>query len=290
MILNEKAFLNDALVDSSDAQISIHDSGLLHGVGLFETMRAYDGCVFALHDHLDRLFTSAAALKILVTQSRDEIIAGIQEVLRANGLTDARLRLTVTPGNMLNFDQDKGPESTLIITTSKLQPYPAEYYEKGMTIIISKYKQNPDDATCGHKTLNYLPRLMALQQAQTAQAGEALFFTTNNHLAEGCISNVFLASKQTLITPPLETPVLAGVTRSKVIELAHEYDIDIDVRKCVVKDLLDAEEVFLTNSIMELMPVGRIERHPVANEKPGPIYKTLSQAYKERTSEQEASY
>jgi len=286
MILSEKVFLNNALVDSSDAQISIHDSGLLHGIGLFETMRAYAGRVFGMHDHLDRLFTSAAALKIPVTQSREEIIAGMNEVLKANGLTDARLRLTVTPGNMLNFDQDKGPESTLIITTSKLQPYPAEYYEKGMTVIISKYKQNPDDATCGHKTLNYLPRLLALQQAQTAQAGEALFFTTANHLAEGCISNVFLVSKQTLITPPLETPVLAGVTRSKVIELAHDCDIDIEVRPCVIKDLLDADEVFLTNSIMELMPVGRIERHPVSNEKPGPIYQTLSEAYKEATCEE----
>lgn len=286
MILREKVFLNNTLVDSSDAQISVHDSGLLHGVGLFETMRTYDGRVFGMHDHLDRLFTSAAALKIPVTQSREEIIAGMNEVLKANGLTDARLRLTVTPGNMLNFDQDKGPESTLIITTSKLQPYPAEYYEKGMTVIISKYKQNPDDATCGHKTLNYLPRLLALQQAQTAQAGEALFFTTANHLAEGCISNVFLVSKQTLITPPLETPVLAGVTRSKVIELAHDCDIDIEVRPGVIKDLLDADEVFLTNSIMELMPVGRIERHPVTNEKPGPIYQTLSEAYKEATCEE----
>lgn len=286
MILREKVFLNNTLVDSSDAQISVHDSGLLHGVGLFETMRTYDGRVFGMHDHLDRLFTSAAALKIPVTQSREEIIAGMNEVLKANGLTDARLRLTVTPGNMLNFDQDKGPESTLIITTSKLQPYPAEYYEKGMTVIISKYKQNPDDATCGHKTLNYLPRLLALQQAQTAQAGEALFFTTANHLAEGCISNVFLVSKQTLITPPLETPVLAGVTRSKVIELAHDCDIDIEVRPGGIKDLLDADEVFLTNSIMELMPVGRIERHPVTNEKPGPIYHTLSEAYKEATCEE----
>ncbi len=288
MILPPKVFLNGSLVDSAAAQISIHDSGLLHGVGLFETMRAYDQRVFGLHDHLDRLFTSAQALQISVTQSRETIINGVREVLHANGLTDARLRLTVTPGSMLNFDQDKAPDSTLIITCSKLQPYPAEYYEKGMTVVVSACKQNPDDAIAGHKTLCYLPRLLALQQAQAAQAGEALFFTTANRLAEGCISNVFLVSKQTLITPPLDTPVLAGVTRAKVIELAHEQEIDIEVRACVIKDVLGADEIFLTNSIMELMPVGRIERHPVGNEKPGPIYKTLREAYQEATRENTA--
>lgn len=278
--MTEYVFLNNALTDSDQAAVSIHDAGLLHGIGLFETMRSYAGRVFRLDDHLDRLFHSAAALNIPVTQQKLEIENGIGELLGANQLTDARLRLTLTRGNIKNASPENPSPSTLFITAAPLTPYPPEYYNKGMTVIVSNYKQNPHEPTAGHKTINYFNRLLALQQAQLKQAGEALWFTTANHLAEGCISNVFLVHNEVLLTPPLATPVLPGIIRKLVLELARQNGIKAEEKSLTIHDLLQASEVFLTNSIMELMPVTRIEKHAVGNEKPGPLYQKLHDLYR----------
>jgi len=277
--MTEYVFLNNVLTDSDQAAVSIHDAGLLHGIGLFETMRSYGGRVFRLNDHLDRLFHSAAALNIPVTSQKLEIEYGIGELLRANQLTDARLRLTLTRGNIKNTSPENPSPSTLFITAAPLTPYPPEYYNKGMTVIISDYKQNPLEPTAGHKTINYFNRLLALQQAQLKQAGEALWFTTANHLAEGCISNVFLVHNEVLLTPPLATPVLPGIIRKLVLELAGQNGIKAEEKPLTIQDLLQASEVFLTNSIMELMPITRIEKHAVGNEKPGPLYQKLHDLY-----------
>lgn len=272
-------YLNDKLVNGAAASVSIYDAGLLHGVGLFETMRAYGGKVFCLEEHLSRLFASVEKLELPVTQRREEMAEAIDQALRANKLTEARVRLTVTSGTILSAEQNRPLQSTLIVTAGQFVPYPSEYYQRGMTVVISPFKQNGEEATAGHKTLNYFPRLRALQVAQKAAAGEALFFTTTNRLAEGCYSNVFLVKDGTLITPSLDTPVLPGIVRQKVIELARENDIEVVERECVIDDVMGAEEIFLTNSIMELMPVGRIERHAVGRERPGPVYQQLRDAY-----------
>ena len=277
----EKIFLNDSLVNSDDVCISAHDTGLLHGVGLFETMRAYQGHVFCLDDHLDRLYDSALSLGITITPDRAFIVAAIGDLLAANRLSDGRIRLTLTGGSLHNCDEDLGPTSTLIVTAAPIHHYPEAYYRQGMTVIITSYKQNPDDPATGHKTLNYFSRLLALQDAQRKQAGEALWFTTTNRLAEGCISNVFLVHGEKLLTPPLDTPVLPGVARRLTLDLARKNHIDHEERPLIIKDLLNASEVFLTNTIMELMPVCRIERHSVGNEKPGPIYQKLHHLYKD---------
>jgi branched-chain amino acid aminotransferase len=275
----EYVFLNETLVETDQAAVSIHDAGLLHGIGLFETMRSYHGKVFRLSDHLDRLFGSAQALNIVVTQPRSEIENGIGELLRANNLTEARLRLTLTRGSLKILDPEMPNPSTLFITAAPVTPYPKEYYEKGMTVIVSDYKQNPDEPTAGHKTINYFNRLLALQQAQLKQAGEAIWFSTTNRLAEGCISNIFLVMNDVLLTPSLDTPVLPGIIRKLVLELAKKNNMPAEEKNLTVNDLMQASEVFLTNSIMELMPVTRIEKHAVGNEKPGPIYQKLHVLY-----------
>jgi branched-subunit amino acid aminotransferase/4-amino-4-deoxychorismate lyase len=174
----------------------------------------------------------------------------------------------------------------MLVTASPMQPYPAEFYEKGMTVVITDYKQNPDDPIAGHKTINYFPRLMALQRAQAARAGEALWFTTTNYLAEGSVSNVFVVKDNVLLTPPRNTPVLPGVVRALVLELAQQHETAIEERPLTIKDLLGAEEVFLTNSIMELMPVCWVEKHAVGAEKPGPMYKQFHQWYRQAVEEQ----
>lgn len=273
----EQVFLNDRLVNAEAARVSVHDAGLLHGVGLFETMRGYAGRVFRLDAHLERLYQSAARLGIAVTQSRDELAAGLRELVAANGLRDARLRLTVTRGSLR---QDAEGISTAIGTATAMTAYPAEYYRYGMMVLVCPYKQNGADPTAGHKTLNYFPRLLAMQQAQQHRAGEALWFTVDHRLAEGCVSNVFLVKDGVLLTPPLDTPVLGGIVRADVLDLAEAEGVQCVQRPLTVDDLLGAEEVFLTNSVMELMPVCRIEKHVVGQDQPGPIYGRLHDAYR----------
>lgn len=277
-----QAYVNGELVDESLASVSIFDTGLMHGVGLFETMRAYGGQIAFLYEHLRRLMASAQELELRIDHSVDELQEAIQRVVRANGLSDARVRLTITPGNPFTAGDDQAPANTVIVTATEATPYPTEYYQKGASVIISPYKQNPYDATAGHKTLNYFPRLRALQAAQKAGAIEALWFTTTNRLAEGCISNVFLVKEGELITPPLDVPVLPGVVRQQVLKLAQQEGVEISERECVINDVLQADEIFLTNSMMELMPVCRVERHAVADEKPGDTWRRLHQAYKEQ--------
>ena len=274
----EKVFLNDKLVDTDKAGISVTDSGFLYGAGLFETMRSCNGIVFSLKDHLDRLFFSANSLSIK-TYDRKYITDAIYKVLKANKLTDARLRLTITSGPMSQSEEQRKP--TLLIAATKLQPYPAEYYKKGVLVILCPFRQNTAEPTYGHKTTSYLPRMIALQFAHQKRAAEAIWFTVDNRLAEGCISNVFLVKDSTLYTPPIGTPVLAGVARKTVCQIAIKNSIKLVEKGLYISDVLDADEIFLTNVIMQIMPISSVERHTVGSGKPGPMAKRLKKYFDE---------
>ena len=282
--MNEKIFLNDKLIDIDMACISATDSGFLYGAGLFETMRSYNGVVFALADHLDRLFFSANALSIDIHYDREYITDSINKVLQANKLSDARLRLTITGGPMSTSDEDRKP--TLLITAAKLQPYPPEYYKKGVLVVLCPFRQNPNDPTCGHKTTSYYSRMIALKFAHQKMAAEALWFTTDNRLAEGCVSNVFLVKDSTLYTPPLKTPVLAGVARKTIFHLADENSIKLVEKDLSIDELLTADEIFLTNVIMQVLPVVSVEKHIVGKGKPGPVAQELKEKFEELVEKQ----
>ena len=268
-----KVFLNDKLVDIDKACISVTDSGFLYGMGLFETMRSCNGVVFSLKDHLDRLFFSAGSLSINNTYDRKYISDAIYKVLRANKLTDARLRLTLTGGPMSQSEQE--PRATLLITATKLAPYPPEYYKNGVLVVLCPFKQNPAEPIYGHKTTNYLSRMIALNLAHQKRAAEALWFTVDNRLAEGCISNVFLVKDSVLYTPPIKTPVLAGVARKTVCQIALQNSIKLVEKDLYISDVLEADEVFLTNVIMQVMPISRVEKHTVGDGKAGPETRKL---------------
>ena len=272
----EKVFLNDKLVEIDKAGISVTDSGLLYGAGLFETMRSYNGVVFSLRDHMDRLFFSANALSIKPPH-RKFITEAIYKVLKENKLTDARLRLTLTGGPMAESEEQRHP--TLLITATKIQPYPAEYYKKGVLVVLCPFRQNTFEPTCGHKTTSYFSRIMALKWAHQRRATEALWFTVDNRLAEGCISNVFLVKDSVLYTPPIETPVLAGVARKTVCQIALRNSIKLVEKNLYIDDCLSADEVFLTNVIMQIMPISSIEKHTVGKGKPGPTTKKLQKGF-----------
>ncbi len=258
----EQAFLNDGLVDIDSASVSVKDSGFLYGAGLFETMRSYNGVVFALEDHLDRLLLSAKSLGINNIYDRKIITNAIDEVLAANKLKEARLRLTLTNGPMSVLEEKAKP--TLLITATQVQEYPADYYKKGVLVILCPYRQNPNALMSCHKTTNYFLRMFGLSHAHQRRAAEALWFTVDNRLAEGCISNIFLVKDSVLYTPPIETPVLPGVMRKNICQLAIEDSIELVEKDLSVDDLLGADEVFMTNVIMKIMPVTNIEKHQVS--------------------------
>ncbi|MEA2711056.1 MAG: branched-chain amino acid aminotransferase [Phycisphaerales bacterium] len=287
------AWLNEKFVDENDAAVPIRDTGLLHAAGVFTTMRSYAGRVFRLDAHLRRLRDSCEALFIPLQYCDDALSAAIDELLRRNELADARLRLTVTRG-AAHQDPLHGVHltPTVFITAAPLEPYPAEFYTRGLTVIVlDEQKLNPYDLQAGHKTLNYLSRLAALREANRRGAGEALWFNVHNYLQSGSISNVFIVKGGAVITPPTKwelregaSVVLPGVTRAAVLEAAKSAGIETRLERIDVNQLLDADEIFLTNSIMQVMPVCRIERKAIGDEKPGAVTRRLADALTEMTS------
>jgi len=274
----EKVFLNDKLVDAEKACNSVTDSGFLYGVGLFETMRSHNGVVFALADHLDRLFFSINRLSINNPYDAKYLTDAVYELLRANELTDARIRLTLTNGPMAESQQE---QSTLLITAAKFRPYPSEYYKNGVMVTLCPFRQNPNEPTCGHKTTSYFSRMIALNQAHQLRAAEALWFTVDNRLAEGCVSNVFLVKNSVLYTPPIETPVLAGVARKAICQMALKDSIKLIEKDLLINDVLGADEIFMTNVIMQVMPIIKVEKHIVGDGRVGPMAKDLKRKFEE---------
>ena len=273
----EKVFLNDRLINIERARIPATDSGFLYGAGLFETMRSHNGVVFALKDHLDRLSFSANSLSISNPYEKKYLADAIYKLLRANKLTDARLRLTLTGGPMSGPDEQRKP--TLLITATEFQPYPAEYYRKGVMVVLCPFRQNPGEPIYGHKTTSYFSRMIALKSAHQKRAAEALWFTVDNRLAEGCVSNVFLVKDSVLYTPPIRTPVLAGVARKTVCHIALEESIKLIEKDLYIDDVLTADEIFLTNVIMQVLPVCKVEKHTVGSGAVGSMAKRLRKSF-----------
>jgi branched-chain amino acid aminotransferase len=282
-------WLNGNFVDESGAAVSLHDTGLLHAAGVFTTMRATDGKVFRLAEHLKRLRRSCEILFIPL-QYKDEVLHGVvKELLTRNGLSDARIRVTVTRG-VAGQDPLHGLKlaPTVFATAAALEGYFRDFYERGMTVIaIDEQKLNPYDVQAGHKTLNYFSRLAALREASRRGAGEALWFNVHNYLESGSISNLFIVKGETIVTPPTwvdlqdrkmaeacpypKAAALPGITRAAVMELAKKEGIEAIAGVISINDLLAAEEVFLTNSVMGVMPICRIERHAIGNDRPGAV-------------------
>jgi branched-chain amino acid aminotransferase len=292
-----QVWIDGEIANEETASVSLRDTGLLHAAGVFTTMRAQAGRVFRLDQHLRRLRQSCEALFIPLQFDDAKLTDAVAEVLQQNDLRDARMRITATRG-MARQDPLHGLrlEPTVFITAAELEPYPPEFYQRGMTVVvIDEQKLNPYDIQAGHKTLNYFSRLAALRSASQRGAGEGLWFNVHNFLQSGSISNVFLVKNQTLLTPPTPTDlqdqtiaaatgypksaVLPGITRAAVIDLARASDIPVQIKGLTIADLLESDEAFITNSIMQIMPVCRIERRALGDDRPGEITKSLMARY-----------
>ena len=281
-MVDECVYLNGEIVPAGEARVSVFDAGFSHAAGLFETLRAYDGRVMRLEEHVRRLTHSAATLELNIHVAVDAVAEGIRRLLDANRLSDARIRIVATPGVVPRPGQlSTAAHPTIVMTASQVQAYPPELYKHGMRVCICPYKQNPHNPLAGHKTLAYLPRLLAMGEAAQRKCHEALWFTTANRLAEGSICNVFIVKDGVILTPPVDTPVLPGTVRQAAIELAEKLSIQIEERPIDIEALLSATEVFLTGSVLEIMPVTSIEKHEVGRGVPGEITERMCSAYKE---------
>lgn len=275
----ESVCINGEPVRPAEARVSVFDAGFMQGVGLFETMRTYQRRVFRLEHHLRRLIASATALGWATAPELDALRENVARVVEgASGDDDLRVRLTVTTGALRATDADTPPLTIVASATGDVR-YPAECYTKGVTVTLCPYRHNRDDPTAGHKTTSYYARLAALRRAHARSAFESLWFTHDGHLAEGCISTVFVVENERLYTPPLDTPVLPGVTRAAVIEAAEHAGVAVAERPLSPEDVRTADEVFLTSSLMQLVPVVRIERERIGDERPGDITRALSEEY-----------
>lgn len=277
-------YLNGQMVPEDKAMVSVHDAGFQHGVGLFETMGVYHAAAFRVQAHLKRLDRSARELGLTRQLDLQDLEEAVAKTIRHNGLTRARLRLTVTPGNTrppVPGQQDSpAPTPTVLVDATEPTVYDPAYFQRGVTVLIASASANPFDPTSGHKTLAYWGRLRALRQAAAAGAGEAVWLDVNNYVASGSVSNVFLVKGGRLLTPlargeeargGIPAPVLPGITRAAIIELAEVENLPVQRQMLTINDLLDADEVFLTNSSWLVLPVTRVEKKSIGDGRVGPL-------------------
>lgn len=276
-------FLNGRMVDEGDARVSTEDRGLLMGDGLFESVRCYGGKPFRMGGHLARLRSSAEFLRLRVPASDDELAGAVDELCRLNACPEAYIRITLTRGvSTRGARLDAGGDPTLIIHARTLTPYPAEQYRHGAKLIVSRYRQNSASPLARHKCCNYLLYLLARQEAMDASANGAVLLNELGQVTEEAFSNLFLVRDGALVTPPVHCGLLPGIARAVVIELCARLGIPCDERPIPASDLFEADELLLTNSLMEVMPVKSVDKRSPRAPAPGPLTQRLAEAYREQ--------
>lgn len=254
--------VNGRLCDEAEAVVSVYDHGFLYGIGLFETFRTYGGRPFLLAAHLERMEGGCRELGIQGVPSQNEIERLLQELLVANSLPDAYVRLSVSAGSgALGLPTADYAQPNVIIYVKPLPPRDEELYVRGKTLQLLRLRRNSPEGRVRHKSFHYMNSILAkreLQGYEWAQGAEGLQLTEGGHVAEGIVSNVFWIREGTLYTPSIETGILPGITRGYVLELAQRIGCRTSEGCYDLDELLAAEESFLTNSIQEIVPVTRI--------------------------------
>lgn len=287
--MEETVYLNGKLVPASEARLSPFDYGFLLGFGLFETMRSYNGRIFRLGHHLARLMKSAEALGIALEAGGFDLAGACYQVLKANGLSDARIRLTISAGEgEIVPDLSTCHGVTVFIVARKLEPLSAVVYERGYKVMLSTVRRNSLSPLSRHKSTSWLENVLARSQARAVGADEALLLNERGFIAECSASNIFLVNGGTLRAPSIESGALPGVTREVVLELARDAGLEAIVGEVELKDLLTADEAFLTSSIIEVMPLTQLDGRPVGDGKPGKITRRLMSAYRELVARETA--
>jgi branched-chain amino acid aminotransferase len=278
-------YLDGAYLPQEEAKVSVFDHGLLYGDGVFEGIRAYNGRVFRLDEHLDRLYDSAKTIDLAVPIAKTEMADAIREVLRRNGLRDAYIRPIVTRGvGDLGLDPRKCARPTVIIIAVEWGAMYGDLYEKGLTAVSVSIRRNPAEALPPNvKSLNYLNNILAKIEANCKGGDEAIFFDTNGYLSEGSGDNIFVVKNGEIVTPPTLNN-LRGVTRLVALECAADLGITVVERNMGYFDLYSADEVFVTGTAAEVGPIVTIDGRTIGSGRPGPITRQLMSAFKTATS------
>jgi branched-chain amino acid aminotransferase len=276
-----KVSIGGKLVDKADAKISVYDHGLLYGDGIFEGIRSYDGHVFRLEDHIDRLYDSAKAIHLQIPISRQEMAQSVRDTLAANELKDAYIRLVVTRGaGSLGLDPRKTTDPQIIIITDSISLYPEDLYEHGLKIITAGTMRNhPSALNPRVKSLNYLNSIMAKIEATNAGCLEALMLNHKGEVSECTGDNIFIVRRGELHTPSIDAGILEGITRAAVLDIARAYKLPVFERSMDRHDVYTADECFLTGTAAEVIPVVECDARPIGSGKPGPITNRLRKAF-----------
>jgi len=272
-----KVYIDGQLVEKEDAKISVFDHGVLYGDGVFEGIRAYNGKVFRMKKHIDRLYDSAAAIELAVPINKQELADAIEQTLKANKLTDAYIRVIVTRGSgNLGLNPRTCRQPCIIIITDSITLYPVELYENGMHIITAATVRNhPNALDPKIKSMNYLNNILAKIEALNAGKMEAVMMNSNGYVAECTGDNIFIVKDGIINTPPSSAGILMGITRGVVIELTAKSGFQLFESNLTRYDLYSADECFLTGTAAELIPVVNIDGRQLGTGKPGPITLTL---------------
>jgi branched-chain amino acid aminotransferase len=272
-----KVYIDGEYYPKSQAKISVYDHGFLYGDGVFEGIREYNGMVFKLKEHIDRLYRSAHAIMLNIPISKEEMIKAVVETLGKNKMKDSYIRLVVSRGiGDLGLDPRKCPKPTIIIITDSIQIRAGNAKETGITTVFSWVRRNPVDATTHEiKSLNYLNSVLAKIEANACGVDEAMCLESNGYIAEGVGENVFIVKNNEVFTPPTSTGALAGITAEVVAEICEKLGIKLTITNLTPFMLFTADEAFFTGTAMEMVPIREVNKRQIGNGKPGPISKKL---------------
>ena len=276
-----KIFLGDKLVDEKDAVVSVFDHGLLYGDGVFEGIRAYNGRVFLLDEHIDRLYDSAKAIALSIPMTKEELSAAVVETCKANKIADGYVRLVITRGvGTLGLNPYLCKKAQIIIISAKIQLYPQELYDNGLRIVtVGTVRNHPEAINPRVKSLNYLNNVLAKIEAINAGCMECLMLNHKGEVAEASGDNIFAVKNGVITTPPSTSGALEGLTRNKVMELARKAGYEMREAVMARYDLYVADEVFLTGTAAEIISVVDIDKREIGDGKPGKITNELAEMY-----------
>ena len=278
-----KIWLNDGLVDESEAKISVFDHGLLYGDGVFEGIRIYDGKAFELDAHITRLYRSARAIRLTVPQEPNVLTANLLETVKANQIGDGYVRLIVTRGvGTLGLNPLVCKKGQIIIIADAIQLYPRNLYEEGLKVISARTIRNhPLSLSPQIKSLNYLNNILAKLEALDHGMLEAIMYNHLGFVAEGTGDNIFIVRDGVIFTPPTEAGSLEGITRALVIRLARESGYEVIERNLTRYNLYVADEIFLTGTAAEVIGVVELDGTSIGIGKPGPVTNELLKKFEE---------
>ena len=281
-----KVFIDGKYHDEQDAKVSVFDHGLLYGDGVFEGIRAYNGRVFKLREHIDRLFYSAKAILLDIPMTHAEVMAATVATCRENNLREGYIRLIVTRGvGTLGLNPNRCKRGSVIVIADKIQVYPKEMYDNGMAIVTVATTRNLHSAlNPAIKSLNYLNNILAKIEANNAGVEEAIMLNAEGFVAECTADNLFLVKGNQLMTPPLYAGALYGITRATVMDLGRAEGLQVSEPNLTRYDVFCADECFLTGTGAEVVPITKVDGRIIGTGKPGPVTRKLVEKYHELTN------